>query len=103
MLVLGRKTTESISIGDNIKVTICRIGPSSVRLGIEAPREFNVFRTELGPRPKEPHRIVRLPLTTYEGRPAGEIILRADVAETMAQANYANLKHDGHGLKIRIG
>ena len=47
MLVLSRKPGERILIGDEIKVTIVRIGPNTVRLGIDAPREMNIVREEL--------------------------------------------------------
>lgn len=47
MLVLSRKSTETILIGDNIKVTILRVGPTSVRIGIDAPRGMVVLRGEL--------------------------------------------------------
>lgn len=47
MLVLTRKTYESVKIGDNIEVTIVRVGPNSVRLGIDSPSDVNIVRTEL--------------------------------------------------------
>ncbi|HXY33018.1 MAG TPA: carbon storage regulator, partial [Planctomycetaceae bacterium] len=33
--------------GDNVTVTIVRIGPNNVRLGIDAPRDLNIVREEL--------------------------------------------------------
>ena len=47
MLVLSRKTSERILIGDDIAITIVRIGPNSVRIGIEAPKGMNILREEL--------------------------------------------------------
>ncbi len=47
MLVLSRKSGERIHIGENITVTIVRIGPNNVRLGIDAPRDLNIVREEL--------------------------------------------------------
>lgn len=47
MLVLSRKTSERILIGDDIAITVVRIGPNSVRIGIEAPRTMNIVREEL--------------------------------------------------------
>jgi carbon storage regulator len=47
MLVLSRKPGERVLIGENVSVTIVRIGPNSVRLGIDAPRELNIVREEL--------------------------------------------------------
>ena len=46
MLVLTRKEGESICIGDKIVVTVIRVQGSRVRLGIEAPKEFRVLRSE---------------------------------------------------------
>lgn len=48
MLVLSRKPGQSILIGPNISLTIVRIGPNAVRIGIEAPRGVNIVRTEVG-------------------------------------------------------
>ncbi len=47
MLVLSRKAGERILIGDEIKITIVRIGPNTVRLGIDAPGHLNIVREEL--------------------------------------------------------
>jgi carbon storage regulator len=47
MLVLSRKPGERILIGDDVEVTIVRIGPNTVRVGIEAPREMSIVREEL--------------------------------------------------------
>jgi len=47
MLVLSRKPGERIVIGDDITITVVRIGPNNVRLGIDAPREYNIVRDEL--------------------------------------------------------
>jgi carbon storage regulator len=54
MLVLTRKTTERLYIGDDICVTVVRLEGRQVRLGIEAPRHVTVRRGELPPRPAEP-------------------------------------------------
>jgi carbon storage regulator len=47
MLVLSRKKNESIMIGDSIEVKIVAIDGDTVRLGIEAPREVEVYRKEI--------------------------------------------------------
>lgn len=49
MLVLSRKVGERILVGDKVVVTVVRIGPTAVRLGIEAPKDMNIVRDELGP------------------------------------------------------
>jgi carbon storage regulator len=47
MLVLTRKVDESITVGMNITVTVLEIRGGQVRLGIEAPKEMPVHRTEV--------------------------------------------------------
>lgn len=48
MLILSRKVGEKIFIGDNITITVCDFPNSNrVRLGIEAPRNVEVLRSEL--------------------------------------------------------
>lgn len=49
MLVLSRKTDESILIDGNIRITVLGIRGGQVRLGIEAPRSVRVIREELKP------------------------------------------------------
>lgn len=48
MLVLSRKEGEKIQLGDNITLTVVRIAGDKVRIGIEAPKDVIVLRTELG-------------------------------------------------------
>ncbi len=52
MLVLSRKKNEKIMLGDSIEITIVRVSDSQVRLGIQAPSNVTVLRTELAD--KEP-------------------------------------------------
>ena len=47
MLVLSRKKNESIVINDNITIVIVEIRGDKVRLGIQAPAEMPVHRTEV--------------------------------------------------------
>ncbi|MCX7418817.1 MAG: carbon storage regulator [Planctomycetia bacterium] len=47
MLVLSRKVGERVLVGDNVVITVVRIGPNAVRLGIEAPKDMNIVREEL--------------------------------------------------------
>lgn len=46
-LVLTREENESIIIGDHVEVKISKIGPNSVKLIIEAPKEIRVDRKEI--------------------------------------------------------
>jgi carbon storage regulator len=47
MLVLTRKSNQSIMIGDEIEVSVLAISGEKVRLGIEAPKSVPVFRKEV--------------------------------------------------------
>jgi carbon storage regulator len=47
MLVLTRKVDEKILVGDKIVITIVRIGSNAVRVGIEAPSDMYIVRSEL--------------------------------------------------------
>ena len=47
MLVLSRKPGESLVIGKNIRITITQIGRQRVRLGVDAPKDVHVRRSEL--------------------------------------------------------
>ena len=47
MLVLSRRAGERIQIGEQVEVTVVRIGPGVVRIGVEAPQQMQVLRDEV--------------------------------------------------------
>jgi len=47
MLVLARKLDESIVIGDDIKIKVIAVEKGVVKLGIEAPSDISIVRSEL--------------------------------------------------------
>ena len=47
MLVLSRKQKEEIVIGENVTITVLQIKGNTVRLGIAAPRDIGVRRSEI--------------------------------------------------------
>ncbi|WP_293885663.1 carbon storage regulator CsrA [Thiolapillus sp.] len=47
MLILSRKADETIVIGEEVEITILSIRGSQVKLGIQAPQEVDIFRTEI--------------------------------------------------------
>lgn len=47
MLILRRKKSESILIGDNIRITVVECANDGVRLAIDAPKNISILREEL--------------------------------------------------------
>ncbi|GFR36139.1 carbon storage regulator [Thermobrachium celere] len=47
MLILTRKQGEKIKIGENIEITILDISQGNIKIGIEAPKNIKVIRSEL--------------------------------------------------------
>ena len=55
MLVLSRKQSQKIRIGENVTVTVVKIDKNAVRIGIDAPDEVSVCREELLDDARVPH------------------------------------------------
>ncbi len=66
MLVLTRKSGESITIGDDIRVTVMAVKGNQVKIGIEAPSETKVYREEIYISLHEIQRKVEEPFDTQE-------------------------------------
>jgi len=47
MLILSRKVSEKIMIGDDITISILEVRGDQVRIGVDAPRNVKVFRREV--------------------------------------------------------
>jgi carbon storage regulator len=47
VLVLTRKTNQSIMIGDAVEISVLSVSRDKIRLGITAPRDVPVFRKEV--------------------------------------------------------
>lgn len=47
MLILTRRISESVIIGDNVKITVLGVKGNQVRLGIDAPKSVSVHREEI--------------------------------------------------------
>ena len=60
MLVLARKTDESIVIGENIVVKVISVENGVVKLGIDAPKEVSIIRNELIEEVKESNKAASL-------------------------------------------
>lgn len=53
MLVLSRKSGESIRIGENVTIEVRRIAGNRVTIAVEAPRDVRILRSELEAAVKE--------------------------------------------------
>ncbi len=69
MLVLTRKSNQSIMIGDDIEISVLSIMGEKVRIGIQAPRDIPVFRKE-----------VYLEIQAERGQAAGGVREEVDAA-----------------------
>lgn len=47
MLILSRKQDESIMINDNIEIKIVAVDENKVKIGIEAPKDVRIYRSEV--------------------------------------------------------
>ncbi len=47
MLILTRRTGETLMIGDDVKITVLGVKGGQVKIGIDAPREIAVHRKEI--------------------------------------------------------
>jgi carbon storage regulator len=50
MLILTRRTGETLHIGEDVEVTVMAVNGSQVRIGIKAPRDVAVDREEIAER-----------------------------------------------------
>ena len=60
MLILTRKLGESITIGDDVRITIIEVKGKQVKLGVEAPQQTTVHREEIYQRIQEENRMAAL-------------------------------------------
>jgi len=47
MLILTRRTGESLMVSDDVKLTILGVKGNQVRIGVDAPKEVSVHREEV--------------------------------------------------------
>jgi len=69
MLVLSRRESERIKLGDSIVVTVVRVTGDRVRLGIEAPADILVLRGELEPEKTPQPALPEAPAATAPNSP----------------------------------
>ncbi|TKI58583.1 carbon storage regulator CsrA [Brevibacillus antibioticus] len=66
MLVLSRKKNESIMLGDAIEIKIISVEGDQVRLGIEAPRNLDVYRKEIYDAIQEENKLATIKQTDWQ-------------------------------------
>jgi carbon storage regulator len=71
MLVLTRKSNQSIMIGDDIEISVLSVVGEKVRIGIQAPADVPVFRTEI---------YLEIQRQQSEGQPTEEVVSDVDEA-----------------------
>jgi carbon storage regulator len=81
MLVLTRKSNQSIMIGDDIEVSVLSVMGDKVRIGIQAPQEVPVFRTE-----------IYLEIHRKDGESLTEQDVRAEVGEALGGLGEGSAK-----------
>lgn len=91
MLVLTRKSNQSIMIGDEIEVSVLSVMGEKVRIGIQAPQKVPVFRKEIY---LEIHREAAGVAPDTDAQPAP--VAEATVAEAVAEVDES-LQELGEG------
>jgi carbon storage regulator len=79
MLVLTRKSNQSIMIGDDVEISVLSVVGEKVRIGIQAPADVPVFRTEI---------YLEIQRQQNEGQPTEDV--RADVDDAIKDLGDAS-------------
>lgn len=85
MLILSRRTGESIRIGDEVMITVLQTKGGQVKIGIDAPRDVAVHREEIYLRMKGEVNQQVATAPASEGRKAVDETAAATTAERVRQ------------------
>lgn len=102
MLILSRKESEQICLGDNIVLTIVRIANDKVRIGVVAPPEVKVLRSELEIDLSVASPTIAAPNLVGPAVPQPTLAkLTSDVKPVLKPANKKDVKSKAPVLKVR--
>ena len=91
MLVLSRKRHEKLVIGDNIVIEVVRLSSDAVRLGISAPSEMKIVRTELiKPKEESPPSLAQWMEDYEDAVESGQSRISRDEAEKRYYKRFGN-------------
>ena len=91
MLVLSRKADESVVIGEDIVITVLEVRGDVVRLGISAPREVKVHRSEV-------YAVFSLPGDDYPGETDTDRLAKGGCDRRLTDRFGASASYDYHYL-----
>ena len=89
MLILTRRTQETVMIGDNVSITVLGTKGNQVRLGVAAPKDVPVHRLEIWERVQE----------EQQGQPGAELVLFNPCLRVIAQALKQITSTQGDGAR----
>jgi carbon storage regulator CsrA len=104
MLVLTRTTDQTITIGDDIEVMVVAVAGEKVRLGIRAPREIEVHRSEIRQRlqrGRQGDEVARIS-ATVKSDPLGAMVAARDLMEERLELSEIRFRAPTRTEKERL-
>ncbi len=92
MLILTRSITQTITIGDDISVSILGVKGNQVRIGIDAPKEVSVHRSEIYDRILNEHRTAAPKSDLYDTLVAKQASVDNEKSSATAKASSTAAK-----------
>ena len=93
MLVLTRKQQQQIQIGEGVTITILKVKGNTVRIGIEAPSDVKIVRSELEPEEATP---------AEEPEPVSPVTNRINQMEVASASDKAQPQEEYRVVSFRV-